>query len=203
MKKYIILLLFPCTFFVSCQPKTSSPKEAQFKPTQNGFGVMVQWVGIDTGPGAELYYKGTNETPVQVWPCIGTGGDPILYTNDIVLLLADKPDDQGRMGNGALIVVQKTGPAMDISDDVLKIAAEQAHVDFKNMLRTCKPMSLTQVEGKMKVYYVAKLGSGSPDLEVQITWQQIFEIMRDVKSSGNTNKVINTDVLYLQKEYSN
>jgi len=43
-----------------------------------------------------------------------------LYTNDIALLLADKPDEQGRMGGGALIVCKELAPAMDISEDVLK-----------------------------------------------------------------------------------
>jgi len=138
-----------------------------------------------------------------VWPCIGTHGYPILYTNDIALLLADKPDEQGRMGGGALIVVQGTGPAMDISEDVLKIAAEQAHVDFTKALKVSFPLRLNDVGDKMKVYYLSDRleYTNMPDLEAQITWEQVFAIMQDVKRTGKTNKVVNTDVLYLQKDY--
>jgi hypothetical protein len=200
---FLLLLLALVVLCNSCEPKASSPKESSFRPIQNGFGVVVQPMGIDSGPGAKLYYKGTNENPVLVWPCIGTAGYPILYTNDIALLLADKPDERGYLGNGALIAVQGTGPAMDISDDVLKIAAEQKHVDFKKALRVCEPLRLNQTENGIKVYILAEKYKDPtiPDLEVQITWEQVFEIMRDVKSSGKTNKVTNTDVLYLQKDY--
>src|SRR6185369_7196748 len=104
------------------------PKESSFRPIQNGFGVVVKPIGIDNGPDAKLYYQGTNNVPVLVWPHIGTHGYPILYTNDVALLLADKPNERGELGNGALIVDQGVGPAMDISNDVLKIAAEQNHV---------------------------------------------------------------------------
>ena len=179
-------------------------KKASFVPLENGFGVVVQAIGIDTGPGAELYYKGTNESPVLVWPYIGTSGYPILYTNDIALLLADKPDDQGRLGHGALIAVRGTGPAMDISKDVLQIAAKQAQVDFRKALRVCRPLRLNETGGKLKVLYLANelAEPNIPDLGVQVTWEQIFEIMREVKSSGKTNRFVNSEVLYLQKDYS-
>ena len=180
-----------------CEPKSSS-----FSPTQNGFGVVAQWVGIDSGPAAQFYYKGTNESPVLVWPMIGTHQYPILYTNDIAFLLADKPNEQG-IGGGALIVVQGVGPAMDISQDVLKIVAEQAHVDFKKALRVCRPLRLIKTGEKLKVVYLANplVEPNIPDLEEQITWEQVFAIMEDVKKTGKTNKVVNTDMLYLQKDY--
>src|SRR2546430_391516 len=126
-------VVFVCLILTSCSPGQPAPLE--FKPTQNGFGVLVKPTGVDVGPGAALYYKGTNQNPVMVWPYIGTHGYPILYTNDVALLLADKPDDQGRLVNTALIAVKGTGPAMDISHDVLKIAAEKAHQDFNFTLK--------------------------------------------------------------------
>ena len=160
-------------------------------------------IGIDSGPGAKLYYKGTNETAALVWPRIGTHGYPLLYTNDIVFLLADKPDEQG-IGVGALIVVQGIGPAMDISQDVLKIVAEENHVDFKKALRVCKPMRLIQTNQNMKLVYLADpaVDRSVPNLEGQITWEQVFDIMHDVQKTGKTNKVVNTDLLYLQKDYN-
>ena len=92
---------------------------------------------------------------------------------------------------------------MDISDDVLKIASEQNHVDFNRSLKVCEPLRLNKAENVMKVLFYSKkyMDSAIPDLEAQVTWEQVFEIMRDVKGLGKTNKVINTDVLYLQKDY--
>ena len=175
----------------------------EFSPLQNGFGVVVQQMGVDSGPGAKLYYKGTNETPTLVWPCIGTAGDPILYTNDIAFLVATKPDEQGHMGGSAFILVQASSPAMDISENVLKIAAEQAHVDFRKALRACRPLDLIKTNEKLKVVYVANplVEPDVPDLNELITWGQIFAIMEDVKKTGKIKKVVNSDVLYLQKNY--
>lgn len=204
MRTALVLISVILAILVSCKPKEELPNKLGYSPTQSGFGVVVKEIGIDSGPGAGLYYKGTNETPTLVWPCIGTGGYPILYTNDIALLLADKPDARGYMGNGALIAGQGTGFAMDISDDILKIAASQKNADFKKLLSVYQPLRLNQVQEKLKVTYAAKMGSGyPPGLEVSVTWEQVFAIMQDVKNTGKIKKVVNTDVSYLQKDYDN
>jgi len=192
----VLIAIIAETLLCSCQqsPGTSSPPS--FAPTQNGFGVVVKPLEVDSGPGAGLYYKGTNEVPVLVWPYIGTAGYPILYTNDVALLLADKPDYAGRLGHGALIAVQNTGPALDISADVLKLAAEEAHVDFKKALRVSEPLRLIQTNSEqIEVHFVAnQLAEPSiPNLKVRCQWKQVFAIMDDVRKFGRTNRVTNLD----------
>jgi len=120
----------------------------------------------------------------------------------MALLLADKPNNEGISG-GALIAVQGTGPAMDISADLLKIGAEQAHVEFKRALRVCRPLRLIDAGDKLKLVFLADrlVEPEVPDLEIQVGWDQVFGIVRDVKETGKTNVVAKTDVLYLQKEY--
>src|SRR6185369_13965336 len=126
-------------------------------------------------------------------------------TNDVALLLADKPDEKGRLGSGNIIVVKGTGPPMDISDDVLKIAAEQTRFDFKKALIAFQPNGLKFNSNKIEAYF-----GGAPwfirsnvihELKAQITWGQVFEIMRNVKESGKTNVVIDAGYPYLQKNY--
>lgn len=194
-------IIFICLVITSCSRGQSGT--ATFKPTQNGFGVLVAPIGVDVGPGAALYYKGTNQKPAMVWPSIGTAGYAILYTNDIALMLADKPNARGEMGASALVVVRGVGPAMDISNDVLKLAAEQNHVDFKRALKVCEPLRLNYQENAMKVLFYSKkyVDANIPDLQAVVTWDQIFGIMEDVKRTGKTNKVTNTEVMYLQKDY--
>ncbi|SRR6266480_2864381 len=205
MKQHAIVVFFSFVLLVSCKPKGTSPKALGYRPTQNGFGVVVQEIGIDSGPGAKLYYKGTNITPVLVWPSIGTAGYPILYTNDVALLLADKPDAKGYLGGSALIAVQGRGPAMDISNDILKIAADQAHVSFRTALKACRPLRLYQTSTNgIEVLFLGDsiIEPSIRELTAQITWERVFGIMQDVKKSGKTNKITNTDVLYLWKDYS-
>jgi len=204
MARLIVTSLIGLVLWTSCKPSQPTFKKISFSPTQNGFGVVVQNLGVDTGPGAQLYYKGTNNSPILVWPYIGTWGDPIIYSNDIALLLADKPDEAGRLGHGALICIQGTGPALEISADVLKTACDQNLIDFRKALRICSPASLNQDhDGTIIVYY----GGNSPNnpefrkLKARIMWRDVFEIMQSVRRSGKTHKITNTDVVYLEQDY--
>jgi hypothetical protein len=201
MNKLELNVLFLCLLLVSCSMEPV-PNDSPFRPTQNGFGVVVKPIGIDSGPLAKLYYKGTNNIPMQVWPFIGTRGDPILYTNDIALLLAEKPDIHGEFGYARLIVDQGVGPAMDISNDLLKIAAEQNHVDFARALKASFPLALNATNGAIKVLFLADkiLDRSLSDLDAKISWDQIFEIIRDVRVSGKTNRLVHSDVIYLEKD---
>ena len=199
-----ILTFLGCLIlFSGCKPAAPVKQAAAFRPLQNGFGVVAKWVGVDSGPGASLFYKGTNETPVLVWRDIGTHGYPILYTNDIALLMADKPDEQGRLGGGALIAVQGTGPAMDISYDLLHLYSAKSNVDFSVLVRLAyQPLRLQQSDGEMSVTYLTDFNTGDRNgLEFQISWEEVFSIMEDVKRTGRTNKITNKDTLYLQKIY--
>jgi hypothetical protein len=203
MNKGVSNLIFPLFLLVSCGKMEPVPNESPFSPTRNGFGVVVKPMGIDSGPQAKLYYKGTNNVPVLVWPFIGTRGYPILYKNDVALLLAEKPNNRGEFEHARIIVDQGIGPAMDISNDLLKIAASQNHVDFARALKAYFPLQLNETDNGIKIFFLAdKLVDRSlQDLELETSWDQIFAIMRDVRTSGKTNKVVNTDVVYLEKEH--
>lgn len=204
MKSFLIRGLCCCVLLTSCKQPTDTNKEDAFSPLENGFGVVAKWIGVDSGPGASLYYKGTNETPVLVWPYIGIHGYPILFTNDVALLLADKPDEQGRLSGGALIAVQGVGPAMDIADDVWRRGTLDANSVLMHPARKHDAFSLAHDGGRLSVKYLPRLdiGEGIPQsVKVSVSWEQVFSIMEDVKRTGRTNKVVNTDVLYLQKDY--
>jgi hypothetical protein len=213
MNTSVLSVLCAVFLMAACSRMAPAPKETPFHPTENGFGVVAQWIGIDVGPAAQLYYKGTNDIPVMVWPFIGTRGYRILYSNDIALLLCDKPNNKGEFDKGVLIAAQGVGPAMDISKDVLKIAAEQNHVDFARALKVCEPLRLNQTNDAINVLFYSKkyVDPSIADMNAEISWGQIFAIMRDVRTSGKTNKVVytefihrkalNTDVPYLEKDY--
>jgi hypothetical protein len=67
----------------------------------------------------------------------------------------------------------------------------------------CSPLRLNLVNGSIKVYYLADrlLKPEMPDLGVEVTWAQVFDIMEDVKRTGAAHRVTNTDVVYLEKDY--
>ena len=196
----LVLLLF--AFFVltqGCEPKKSS-----FTPLQNGFGVMAQWVGIDSGPGAELYFKDKDSKPILIWPFFGSSSGEILITNDMAFFVADMPDEQGRLGSGAYFAVQAPGPVLDISQDLLKLWAESNHLDFAKVRERYSPLEEIAVGNKIKVHYAGY----KDELEgtFVISWEQVSNIIQDVKRTGKQhvidNPVLKLHVVYLKKDYS-
>ena len=166
-----------CLALTGCKPTPAAKPSPNYRPLQNGFGVVAKWVGVDSGPGASLCYKGTNETPVLVWRDIGTHGYPILYTNNIALLLADKPDKQG-IGESALIAVQGIGPAMDISYDLLHLYSSKSNADFSMLVRNnYVPLRLQQTDAEMSVTYLSFESDERTGRKFTITWDEVFSIM--------------------------
>ena len=102
-------------------------KESDFQPLSGGFGFKAKWVGVDSGPGAGLYYKTNQSKPVVVWPFL-TG--PLLYTNDMGFFVGGVPDIAGRFGSSYYFAAQAPGPALEVSEDVLKLWAESNHLEF-------------------------------------------------------------------------
>jgi hypothetical protein len=191
-------------FFVltqGCEPKKSS-----FTPLQNGFGVMAQWVGIDSGPGAELYFKDKDSKPILIWPYFGPSSGEILITNDMAFFVADMPDKQGRVGSGAYFAVQAPGPVLDISEDLLKLWAESNHLDFAKVRNHYSPLREKAVESGIFVDY---LGGDEKVPATQatfvISWEQVSNIIQDVKRTGKQhvidNPVLKLHVVYLKKDY--
>src|SRR3954471_17487078 len=85
-------------------------KKSQFKPISGRFGVMAQWVGIDSGPRAELYYKTNDSKPVLIWPFL-TGG--MYYTNDLFVFVGSIRDKDGTITIERYFAVRAPGPAID------------------------------------------------------------------------------------------
>src|SRR4051812_8907817 len=100
----IFLLISLAMVIQGCEDDISD-----FRPLSGGFGIVSKWVGVDTGPGAKLFYKSSNESKARlIWPFVKGG---VAFTNDLVFFIGDMPDDQNRLGSGTYFVAQAPGPA--------------------------------------------------------------------------------------------
>ena len=168
---------------------------------------MTEWIGIDSGPGGELYFKDKNSKLTLIWPFLGTGGDPMLFTNDMAFFIADMPDEQGRLGSGECFAVQAPGPALDVSEDILKLWAEANNLKFQNLKRYYSPINVQEVGGGIKIHYVGgERFPENPEATYIATWEQVSNIIQDVKRTGKQhvidNPVLKLHVVYLKKDYS-
>jgi hypothetical protein len=174
-------------------------KHSDFVPLQGGFGVITKWVGIDSGPSVALYYKGNQSKPTLIWPFFGPSSGEILITNDMVFFVADMPDEQGRVGSGAYFAVQAPGPVLDVSEDLLKLWAESNHLDFTKVRGRYSPLEEIAVGNKIKVHYAGY--KDDPEGTFVISWEQLSNIIQDVKRTGKQHVIQKPYVVYLKKDY--
>jgi hypothetical protein len=174
-------------------------KQPDFRPISGGFGVATKWVGVDSGPGAALFYKGNQSKPALIWPFLT---DDLFFTNDMVFFIGDVPDDQGRLGSGFYFAAQAPGPAMDISEDILKLWAESNHLDFAGVRGRYVPLEEDAVGNGIRVHF---LGDEKLPATYVIGWEQVSNIIQDVKRTGKQhvidNPVLKLHIVYLKKDY--
>jgi hypothetical protein len=124
-------------------------KKSEFKPLSGGFGVMAQWVGIDSGPRAELYYKTNNSKPVLIWPFLD---GEMYYTNDLFFFEGFLRDEEGKITIQRYFAAQAPGPAIDISDDLLKRFTESNGLDLGIARKKYSPWKAEKVADGIKVF---------------------------------------------------
>lgn len=168
-------------------------KKSEFKPLSGGFGVMAQWVGIDSGPRAELHYKTNNSKPVLIWPFLD---GEMYYTNDLFFFGGSIRDEKGNIRVPRYFAVKAPGPAIDVSDDLLKRFAESNHLDFAEAKRHYRPWKLEKVPDGIKVF----LGSDETNT-LLVNWEQLLSIIQDVKQTGKQHAVEDPHTVYLKKDY--
>jgi hypothetical protein len=195
MKIALSLALLTGSIFLLGQGCDGEDKKSEFKPISGGFGVMAQWVGIDSGPRAELYYKTNNSKPVLIWPFL-TG--EMYYTNDLFFFVGDVRDAQGRLGDSRYFAVKAPGPAMDVSDDLLKRFADSNRLDFEKVKKKYSPLQLKKASEGIEVRF---LGPYQQPDTLLISWQQLSNIIQDVKRTGKQHAVEDPHTVYLKKDY--
>jgi hypothetical protein len=168
-------------------------KKSEFKRLSGGFGVMAQWVGIDSGPRAELYYKTNNSKPVLIWPFL-TG--EMYYTNDLFFFVGSIRDKDGTITIERYFAVEAPGPAVDVSDDLLKRFADSNHLDFAEARKHYRPLELKKVPDGIEAFI-----GPSESNTLFINWEQLSNIIQDVKRTGKQHAVENPHTVYLKKDY--
>jgi len=190
---FVLGLSIPLLFAQGCEKS-----QPDFRPISGGFGVVTKWIGVDSGPGGGLYYKDGNSRITLIWPFIGLSEEPMLFTNNLGFFIGEMPDDQGRMGTGAYFAVEAPGPAVDVSEDILKLWAESRNLDFEKVKGRYVPLQITQTATGIQVHF---LGDEKLPATCVVNWQQISNIIEDVKRTGKERVIEKPHVIYLKKDY--
>ena len=110
MKRFqiiFILLAFTCLAFNAC-----SPKRPNASLLEGNYYVVSEWIGIDSGPAAQLYYQDESLNLIQVWPFFNScqSAEGMFFSNDMAFFSAVLPDNKGRLVYCEIFAVFKAGP---------------------------------------------------------------------------------------------
>jgi hypothetical protein len=170
-------------------------KESDFKPISDGFGVVGKWIGIDSGPSAALYYRTNGSKPVLIWPFL-TG--EMCYTNDLFFFVGSIRDKDGTITIDRYFAVKAPGPALDVSDDLLKCFADAHGWEFKDVKKVYGPLQLIRQANGIEVHF---LGPYQQPNTLLVNWEQVSNIIHQVKQTGKQHAVDNPHVIYLKNDY--
>lgn len=182
------------SLFVGCK---RNPED--FKPLSSGYGYVAKWVGMDSGPSVALYYKVDQSKPVLIWPFFGPSSGEIQITNEMAFFMADMPDTLGRVGSGEYFAVQAAGPALIVSEDILKLWAESKHLDFTKVRSRYSPLEERAEGNGIWVHYAGY--ESEFEVKFVVSWEQVSNIIQDVKQNGRRHIIKGSNIIYLKKDY--
>jgi hypothetical protein len=183
----ICLLL---SVFLGC-----GPRYVEFIPIKNGFGYVHTEGGIDRAPSAELYYQTVGGKKTDL--CILVGD--LFIKDDLAILISETPDKSGAMWD-RLFAVKAPGPAVDITEDVVRLGAKeqgknaetllqsyglpqlmQKNRDPNNLLPVCGISPATLKEDEIVALITVRDPANNGNLVVILNWDQIASLINSNK----------------------
>ena len=146
---------------------------------------------------SELRYTKGWKT-VVIWRDIRGG----TTTNDMAIFVGNKAsgkqDLDGRwVGEDQLFAVKAPDLPLDITDEILWRWSKQSGGDFQKILKTYTFVDYENKNGSIESQFA---GDGS-DINIQLDWNQIADVMREVKEKGVVHKDRVQGTSYIQKEF--
>jgi hypothetical protein len=137
-----------------------------------------------------------NGKRVMIWPSLF--GTRPLIKDDLALFVGDQdyrqPPRNARATRERLFAVKASGPPLDITDEVLWRWSKKSGEDFSQVARKAT-ITYPKEKDNGVVFYFAS----GPD--VYLEWDQISDIMREVKEKGVVRKDQVWGATYIEKEF--
>jgi hypothetical protein len=149
-----------------------------------------------------LCYKYSDFWHSTIWP--DTFG--IYVTNDVAVFIARKtayrPDPEWREATDErLFAVRAPEMPMDITDEVLWRWSQESGDNFAKILKTASISTMETNASGMVFHFALWSPPDWPSLNVQMDWNQISDVMREVKEKGVVRKDRVQGTSYIEKEF--
>jgi len=87
---------------------------------------------------------------------------------------------------------------LDITDEVLWRWSKQSGEDFTNVMRRASITYPKEKDNVIELFFAAGIHN---DIVVRTDWNQILDVMREVKEKGVVRKDVRWGTTYIEKEF--
>jgi hypothetical protein len=178
--------------------------ESVFKPHEQGYDVVTISHNRDlmhTYRRSEVYYWDEHGKKTLIWRYLS---DQFLYTNDLALFhgyLTTGPDDPGgatRRGVERLFLVHESGPAVDITEDVVLLWAHRTGTNLLLALKKGYIASLKKGDEAFEVRVGFRFGAVGT---VELSRDELLKMIREAKEKGKPMKDPGFGTPYLKRDW--
>jgi hypothetical protein len=154
------------------------------------------------GSQTSIQYRTPNGRQVTIWPSISSG--PIIK-NDIAIFVGNVAWEPRKFGErwdmgGRLFAVKSPEPLLDITDEILWRWSNKNGIDFEKALKIAVAVTIEEKENQLEIRFAFWGQNGWPRI-VLVDWNQISDIMREVKEKGVVHKDSRWGTSYIEKEF--
>ena len=129
---------------------------------------------------------------------------PIIKDNVAIFVgnVAWEPRKFGERWNmgGKLFAVKSPEPLLDITDEVIWRWSKKNGIDFEKAQKIAVAVTIEEKENQLEIRF-AFWGQNSWPRIVSVDWNQISDIMREVKEKGVAHKDLRWGTSYIEKEF--
>ena len=150
-----------------------------------------------------LEYRAPDGKIILIWPSL-SGVDEIIH-GDVALFVGDKTyassdPDASQAVRPRLFAVREPGLPLDITDEVLWDWSKMSGKEIAKAERLLEMVTPVETDGKLEVYLEFwEDGYGWPDkATVELTWNQVLDIMRTVREKGAKHKDLRWHTPYIE-----
>jgi hypothetical protein len=187
---------------ISCMSLTGCGSVTRVEPLGNGYERVSYTQSSISEPEATqitLQYRNLNERRVMIWPSVYG----YIIKDDVAVFLGDVATKQpnpenSRATDSRLFAVKAPELSLDITDQVLAQGGKERRKSFWQIPKSATIATLKKTNDGIDVGIAFVDWT---DRDIKLTWNQLSDIMREVKEKGVERKDRVWGTSYIEKEF--
>jgi hypothetical protein len=151
-----------------------------------------------------LQYQNAKGKRIIIWPSLD-GVKEVIKDETVVFVgkaaSQQTNPDNPRATDSRLFAVRAPSLPLDITDEVLWRWSKQSGEDFAKLLKKAYVSYPKETNDVLELHFAIWSPPDWPDLNIHMDWNQISDIMREVKEKGVVRKDRVWGTTYIEKEF--